>query len=270
MKKIFILILLVILFSCQKTTLKLTLTPKMSDDSQLVPTREQFQADIVANARGGKPGKPDKPGKPPTPTPEPPSPPPSTGTKIIYVNFDGAWIGQDGRNNDWAYQVGDGSGFYALPSNLTEAQKDSVMDDPILSFSEYNVVVTRDSNVYKAATGWKQETVVTPTKFASGSGVSFIGSGAFSWHPVNFVFEESLFSYALYVGKIVTHEQGHAAELHHQSTYNPDCTLYSRYTDGAKMGAHWSTIGLWITGPSTCCTCIQPDKTILTNVLQLK
>lgn len=266
MKKLFI-ILAIGFFSCTKTGERVKVVTQ--DDSYLVPTKEQFHSDVAdAAAESAKGANKGKPTKPPVP---PPPPPPSNGVKIICANFSGMWIARDSRNDDWAWQVGDGSGFYAAPSNLTLAQQDTVLADLRASYAPYNVYITTDTNLYKASTGWKQEVIITPTTFKNtGSGTSFIGSGSYPYHPVNFVFEDQLFRYGLYVGKIATHEVGHAAGLYHQSTYNPDCTLYSTYADGAKMGAHWSTVGIWKYGTSNCCTCYQDDNSILTSTLGLK
>ncbi len=226
---------------------------------------DSFAVPSYSAARGGVKGKP-KPQPEDTVIVTPPPIPAGQGV-LIYINMDGQMV----NDVNWYSQEVTQQPFYAPPADLTADQKQVVVSDAVRAFDKWKVTVTTDRFVYQNSMLPKINIIVTPYTFKpGGSGFAFVGSMFYGTPEIAFVFTEQLFNYDLYIGKIVTHEAGHTIGLRHQTTYNPDCTLYSRYAEGAKMGAHWSTEGVWKYGTTYACNVYQDDEKVMTEKIGLR
>ena len=230
----------------------------------------KLDVESISAAKGGIPGAPkDKGPKPqPTPTPDPvptPTPvPPTTGTgyACILVDFDG----QDVPEGIW------GAALSCLPSGLTNEQITQVLNEVTALYAPYNVFITYDENVYNAANPYKRtRVIVTPTSSWYPAGVSGVGYlGSFTWGddtPV-FVFSDRLYFLPHMIAEIVAHEAGHTFGLRHQTEYDGNCNLVSRYKNGAVMGNSLNSIqGQWIYGTTYACDAYQDDAAVIRSVL---
>jgi hypothetical protein len=230
------------------------------------PTRK---LPLFKPGKGRKPPKPIKPTPlpvptdPTAPTPTEPIPLPIGGVALLYFNFKGRIVKHPSWNN--------GLQFVCEPANLTAEQQAATMARVQIAFGKYNVAITDDEAVYKAALR-RQEIIVTQSSAwypnTGFSGVTYTGSLWGDPECPCFVFADRLMSNVQYVGAIMVHEAGHAVGLSHQRTHNEaDCAILNQYKLGANMGnALYVANGEWITQP--CST--QYDDKFLQQKLGLR
>lgn len=231
---------------------------------------------LAANAKRRKPTPTPtptpEPEPTPTPTPEPeptptpvPTTPTGTGYSCILIDFDGQYV----QNNYW----NGGSPIDCAPSGLSSSQMTEVLNEVTALYAAYNVYVTYDENVYNAANPLRRTRVIvtSTSSWYPNTGVSGVAyPNSFTWGDGTpaFVFSNKLYYTSHYVAEIVAHEAGHTLGLSHQTEYDGNCTLVSRYRNGAVMGNSLnSTQGSWIYGTTVSCTTYQDDNGVLSGLL---
>ena len=270
---------LLVFASCQKST-----DIENVEDLQKAKTLSvcNYEPEILManNARKIKPTQPTPPTYPtpptsptptptpeptPTPTPIPPAPttPTGSGYSCILIDFDG----QSVTNSLW----NGGATLNCAPSGLSSSQITEVLNEVRALYAAYNVFITYDESVYYAANPLKRtRVVVTPTSgwYSGVSGIAYVTSFTWGDETPAFVFSDRLYFTSHYVAEIVAHEAGHTLGLSHQSEYDGNCTLVSRYRNGAIMGNSLNAPqGQWIYGTTVSCSTFQDDNSVLSNAL---
>lgn len=260
-----LLFFLLILTACQKQEEQPSQQPKLQLTVDLIPAQQREAMRTEAKKPSKPPGKPIK--NPPPPPPD--TVKPATGATVVLVDGNG----HESVGNDWAFAYGTNGVLYSPQANVTEAQIDYMIEMSNKQYLGYNILFTKDEALFNAHTGKKTRIILTSTDvlFPGASGVAFTGSNGYALSEV-FVFTENLFNLDRYMFRIVVHEMGHAAGLNHQSLYNDDCTLNSRYRYGYKMGYDWDSEdgGIFGYGTSYACNIFQDDNLILAANLGTK
>jgi len=244
MKKL--LLILIIFQSCQKIQQRKL---EIVDESGLI-------IENISDAKGGVKGKP-KPTPQPIPDPVPP-PPTGSGYSCIFVDSDGH------AATGWGEVI-----ECASAGNIDMAQ---IMSEVRALYANYNVVITDDEAVYNNANPYKRIRVVVTTTSAwkdpAFSGVAYVGSFTWGDNTPCFVFSDRLYFLPHMIAEIVAHEAGHTLGLYHQTEYDANCNLVSRYKNGAVMGNSLNSVqGQWIYGTTYACDAYQDDAAVIRSVL---
>jgi hypothetical protein len=186
----------------------------------------------------------------------------------LYLDFDGQYV--TGTSWNWAGDIN------ALPAGFTPDQITEVFNRVAEDYRVFNINITTDSNVYKAAPlTQRQRLIITPTYqwYGKVGGISFVGS--FSWgdDTPGWVFSSLLGNSPKNVAEAASHEGGHTLGLQHQSTYSSTC-VKTEYNGGAGTGeigwapimgvGYYKNLTTWHYGTSTVgCTTYQDDGSII-------
>lgn len=257
-----LLIILLLLAACSKPA-PIT-EPDYPVTRNLVIEQDTMKPVIIAAARGGIKGKPPKPTTPPY---EPPTPPTGTGYSCILIDFNGQNVLSQWWNN--------GAAFNCAPSGLTDVQQAQVLSEARALYAAYNVTITTSEDVYNGANQFKRmRVIVTTTSAWAGqgfSGIAYTGSMTWGDNTPAFVFSDRLYFLEHFVAEITAHEAGHTVGLSHQTEYDNNCNLVSRYKNGAVMGNSMNSVqGQWIYGTTYACNAFQDDNAVLASVLSLR
>lgn len=185
----------------------------------------------------------------------------TAGAKTLFIDFDGANV----NSTYW------GNVSTCAPSGMDNAGITTAVAIVQAAYVNNNVVVTTDEAVFNAAGAYdKVKVIVTITSawYPGVSGIAYVGSLDWGNGTPAFVFSDRLYFNPVYVGKIITHEAGHTFYLLHQSTYNPDGTLWDSYSLGANgyapyMGNPFYSTAKWWIGTTTGPTTYQNDTLVL-------
>lgn len=256
-----LLIVLLLLAACSKPS---TIADPEPVTRNLVIEQDTIKPVIIDAAKGGVKGKPPKTTTPPY---VPPTPPTGTGYSCILIDFDGQNVLSPYWNNSTEFNLG--------PSGLSTEQKLQILSEVQALYSRYNVAITIDENVYNNANPFRRmRVIVTTTSAWAGqgySGIAYTGSMLWGDNTPCFVFSDRLYYMEHMIAEIVAHEAGHTVGLSHQTEYDSNCNLVSRYKNGAVMGNSLNSVqGQWIYGTTTSCFTYQDDNAVLTNVFTLK
>lgn len=201
--------------------------------------------------------------------PPPPPPPPTTVTPtwVLFFDFDGQTVKSTYWNN--------GNQFYATPSGFTATEIANIITEIKADYAAFpTILVTTDSTQYFSfPAGRRQRIIVTENNawYGNAGGVAYINSITYTTDVPGFVFSKALSYNQKYNWEACSHEAGHTLSLRHQSKYDANCVLVASYNPGGNgeapiMGVSYSQpIGKWWVGPTTSCTTIQDDATIITN-----
>ena len=187
----------------------------------------------------------------------------------LYLDFDGQYV--TGTSWNWAGDID------AQPAGFTSDQITEVFNRVAEDYRVFNINITTDSNVYKAAPiTQRQRIIITPTYqwYGKVGGISFVGSFAWGDDTPGFVFSGLLGNSPKNVAEAASHEGGHTLGLQHQSTYTATCTKSAEYNGGVGTGEiGWAPImgvgysknlTTWHFGTSTVgCTTYQDDAGII-------
>lgn len=193
-------------------------------------------------------------------------------SKVIYVELYGTTISGTLWNTSGSIVAGH-SGF-------TETEIDALMIKLQAHFSDYNVLVTNDIDIYNATSyASKQRVVITESNEWYGSnagGVAYINSWGWSDQAPAWVFSKLLSYNIHYCAEAAAHEIGHILGCRHQVTCN-NGVITAEYNPGdgtiaPTMGvSYYVAAGDWWVGPSALgCTIIQDDNAIIVAKLGLK
>jgi hypothetical protein len=223
-------------------------------------------------------GKPKGPKTPPIVQPEEPPvvvnplPPPPVyippvwpaepykSRNVVYVNFDGGIMTSPYWNG--------GISLACAAATLPQEARDSIMRYVQVAFMDVDIQFTQDVNVYNAAApGYRQQTYVTPTSSWKPGASGWTYTTCFWWNEdvPNFVFSDKLSNSIKMIAEIIIHENGHAIGLSHHAGFNSDCVYVAAYKNGPYMGNSLNSQprGYWEDSPSSVCTVIQYDLTVL-------
>lgn len=213
-----------ILFSCQKDqdqTLQIE-DPSICNFGELNP-----------NAERRYPVK----GKPPKDDNEPPVP---SGSKVIFLDFDGHTVSGTYWNN--------GSTIIAAHSGLTTDQQATVLMNVRNHFAGRDVIVTVDSTAFWSARVDKRIRVVVTVSYQwypyLVGGVAYTNSFTWTDETPCFVFS-SLLNYNIRnIGYVCSHEAGHTLGTRHHAKYDAQCNKVSDYTPDAYPDGYGHLMGL--------------------------
>lgn len=164
----------------------------------------------------------------------------------LFIDLDGATL-------DGAWSMG--NPIQLSPSGITNPIViDSIFNRITKAFSQFNLLVTLDSNLYlKTPVGSKQRLVLTQSNewytYGGIGGVSYTGSFFYKDTPSCFVFTK-LFEYNWKsIAEASIHELGHSLGLAHQSLW-VNGTFVKEYRDSVYMGTSYNMPygGNWTTG----------------------
>lgn len=111
--------------------------------------------------------------------------------------------------------------------------------DPAVAAGQAATDLSRQN--YYDATAQLMHTVITPTNWSGGGGISYVGvtpnsqSGSNGYHT-DFVYPSALANSLQAIGQAASHENGHGMGLSHQSDYTGN-TLINEYSTGTGTGA---------------------------------
>lgn len=186
------------------------------------------------------------------------------GYKCIYIDT-------DGYTGTTLWQA---NATYAR-SGLLQSQTQEVLDRVAFYFDNYKIMVTTDEAIYNGADiNNRMRVIVTTTSawYPNVSGVAYVGS--FNWgdNTPCFVFSDKLSYIPSYIGDIVAHEVGHTVGLDHQSLWDANCMLLTKYRESCIMGYPYNTpTPKWSVGfTQISCTTKQNDTLFLASKFQLK
>lgn len=186
----------------------------------------------------------------------------------IYLDFDGQYV--TGTSWNWSGPIN------AQPSGLTTDGITEVFNRVAEDYRIFNVNITTDSTVYKAAPArQRMRIIVTPTYqwYGAAGGVSFVGSFTWGDDTPAWVFSGLLGYSTKKVAEAASHEGGHTLGLQHQSYYTNTCTK-TEYNPGNGSGeiawapimgvGYYRNITTWHYGTSTIgCSTYQDDLSII-------
>lgn len=295
---------ILLLTQCSKETLnQRPLNPKVEIcdfgpmNKNILQTREEFESARSGGSTGGpKPKDSDRDGVPDTQDncpktsnanqldsdgdgignacdPYPYGNEPSV-TSVILLDFDGYSLPSGTPWNG-------GQSKECQPSGLYPEQIQTILDIVQSDYTNYNVTVTTDENVFMSANPYKRMRVVVTTSseiYPNVAGIAYVGSMFWGDGTPCFVFSNLLYYDNRRVRSATSHEAGHTVGLYHQALYDANCNLISSYrscdwstSTGPIMGNAVSCTPLWWVGPTNRgCNDIQNDNTILTNNLGSK
>ncbi len=132
--------------------------------------------------------------------------------------------------------------------------------DPAVAANQASTDLQRQN--YYDATAQLMHTVITPTNWSGGGGISYVGvtpysqSGSNGYHT-DFVYPSALSNSLQAIGQAASHENGHGMGLNHQSDYTGN-TLVHEYSSGTGSGtgsvapimgdSYSAQRGLWAVG----------------------
>lgn len=201
---------------------------------------------------------------------------PVTSQGVILLDFDGYLLS---TNNIWNKT---GASFQAQPAGLYPTEMQQILDLVVGDFSQFNVIVTTDENVYNAANQYKRMRVVITTSseiYPGVAGIAYVGSMFWGGDAICFVFSDRVSFNPLRVRLATTHESGHTIGLYHQAVWDANCVqLYTyRPCDGTtNTGPFMGSVGTtctakwWIGPTSNFCDEIQDDVAVITKNVGLK
>lgn len=247
-----IILLLIILFSCQK-----------QDSKPVQPTHEVVDYIPIPLGKPGKGNGHGNPNNPPAPEPPPdptPIPPPSTANNKLLIAFNGYPV------NSWHWGV-----FNAPPSLMTASQQTEAMTFAAALFAPYKIDLTTDVNVYNATDPSRRGIIIVTDSLMRGmaTGVATVG-GFGTADNIAFVFSKNLNNVPKWTADIIAHEAGHTLGLYHQT----DCVngvVTNQYRNSVIMGSpYYAYPATWTTGTTYSCSVIQNDHEILQSKLGLR
>ncbi|OQP64730.1 hypothetical protein A3860_18385 [Niastella vici] len=188
----------------------------------------------------------------------------------IYLDFDGQYV--TGTSWNWSGAID------AQPSGFTTDQMIEIFNRVSEDYRVFNINITTDSTVYKAApVNQRTRVIITPTYewYGRVGGISFVGS--FSWgdNTPAWVFSGLLGNNPKYVAEAASHEAGHTLGLQHQSAYTTSCSK-TEYNPGTGSGeiswapimgiGYYKNLTTWHFGTNTYgCNYYQDDMAIISN-----
>lgn len=192
--------------------------------------------------------------------------------KVVYLDFYGETVSGTMWNVNGP--------IVASHSGLSETEVAAVLLRVQEHFSDYDVTITNDINLYNNAPySLKTRVILTESHEWYGSsagGVAYINSFGWGDQSPAWVFT-TLLGYSVHnIGEAAAHEIGHTMGLRHQSTcVNGVKTSEYNWGDGVTaptMGASYNvTAGDWWIGPNSLgCSVIQNDGLLLEAKLGLK
>lgn len=184
---------------------------------------------------------------------------------VVYLNFNGAVVAGTPWNSSGPIE--------ATAYQIPEATKNEIVNRVKEDFSIFEILITTDSVLFKAAPlNRRIEVIITPTAWNSkGGGTAYVGSfNWFDYTPV-WVFPSRLLNNIRYISEAVSHEVGHSLGLLHQSFYDTNCEKKAEYYEGRGGGiatswapimgvSYYSQLSTWFIGTSADgCEFIQDD-----------
>jgi hypothetical protein len=202
----------------------------------------------------------------------PPPPPPPPAAWILFLDFDG----QSVSTNYW----NSGVPFYCTPSGMSATEITNMLVEVKKDYNSFNVNVTTDSTVYFAAPSTKRQRVIITQYsawYGNTGGTSYRESWGWGFEVPCFVFSALLNYNQKHIGEAMSHEGGHTAGLYHQTLYDANCNFIAEYNPGGNgiapiMGySYGEPDGKWWIGTSVYgCTTYQYDSLIIKNLIGLK
>jgi hypothetical protein len=224
MKNLAILLTAFVLFSCQKDQTK----PAQTENPSVC-----YFGELTPGAERRFPVK----GKPPKDTNQPPVP---SGSKVIFLDFDGHTVTGTSWNTG-------GTSIVAEHSGLTTEQQATVISNVRTHYAGRDVIITTDSTAFWSALSNKRIRVVITTSYEwyqrLVGGVAYTNS--FTWLDETpcFVFS-SLLNYNLRnIGYVCSHEAGHTLGTRHHSKYDEMCQKITEYTPDAFPDGYGHLMG---------------------------
>jgi len=203
-------------------------------------------------------------------TPYPPGP---TTKPVIFLDFDGYTLPSGTAWNS-------GATFECLPSGLLPADINTVIENVVHSYRNFNVLITADSVTFLKADKAKRIRVVLTTSsdvyYQPVAGVAYVGSMFWGDDTPCFVFTNRTYYDAKRSYVTAAHEAGHTIGLYHQANWDVNCVLLSSYRScnlstglGPIMGNAVSCLPLWWVGPTpNGCNSIQNDSLLMVSKLK--
>ena len=199
-----------------------------------------------------------------------PPPPTSTGSWVIFLDFDGAAV-------QTPYWYG-GNYFYCTPSGLSSIEINNILLEVQKDYKPFNVMVTTDSVMYNRTSSLRRQRVIV-TQYNEwysnqAGGVAYVESFYWGADAPAFVFSKLLGYSQKKIGEAISHEAGHTSGLYHQSLYDSTCAFKSEYNPGSGaiapiMGVSYTREGIWWVGPNSFgCNSIQNDSLVLSSRLK--
>jgi len=194
-------------------------------------------------------------------------------TSVILLDFDGYYL----NSSMWNY----GTPYNCQPSGLYPEQIQTILDSVKKDYTNFNVTVTTDENVYLNANSSKRIRVVVTTSsevYPGVAGIAYVTSMFWGDDTPCFVFSNTMSFNTLRIRFATSHESGHTVGLYHQSQYDVNCNLLYTYRPcdingtGPIMGSIGPTcLAKWWLGPTpNGCTFIQDDILLITQNVGLK
>lgn len=194
-----------------------------------------------------------------------------SASSVIYLDFDGHIV----SGTSWNYN----GPFVCEGSGLTPAQITEIFDRVSEDYRPFNINITTDSTLYRAAPINKRMRVVVTVSsawYGSAGGVAFTGSFTWGDDSPAFVFSALLNYNTKNIAEAVAHEAGHTLGLYHQAQYDANCAKISDYYSGTGSGeigwapimgvGYYRNFTLWHNGSSPWgCADYQNDLAVITS-----
>jgi len=192
-----------------------------------------------------------------------------SASATIYLDFDGQYV----TATSWNW----GGPITALPAPLTQTSIIEIFHRVAEDYRIFNVNVTTDSNVFKAAPVFqKTRIIITPSSewYGNAGGVAFVGSFLWGDDTPAWVFSNKLGHIPKYVAEAASHEAGHTLGLQHQSNYDATCKKIAEYGGGQGTGeigwapimgvGYYKNLTTWHRGSNAQgCNVIQNDVEVI-------
>lgn len=187
----------------------------------------------------------------------------------IFLDFDGEYIA--GTSWNW------GGPIDAQPATLSPAQITEIYNRVAEDYGIFNLNITTDSTVYRAAPpSQRLRVIVTPTSawYGAAGGVSFVGSFIWGDNTPAWVFSSLLGNDVKKVAEAISHETGHTLGLQHQSIFDASCNKTTEYAGGQGSGeigwapimgiGYYKNLTTWHNGTSSMgCSSYQSDINVI-------
>lgn len=192
---------------------------------------------------------------------------------VIYINNDG----EIDNNPNWSTAT-----INATNAGQSDLQIVTTFNAVCAKYDPLTVVITTDSNVYKAAkTTMRVRCCVTTNYqwYAGVGGVAYVGAYGNSVYDPAWVFSPMLSNDPIFIADAIAHECGHTLGLQHHGQFDTACKKISNYSagkgsgqigNGQIMGAPYGLNMIrWDSAATTTTTCTsgpwQDDLKIITT-----
>lgn len=154
-----------------------------------------------------------------------------TAPVTIYLDFDGEYV--TGTSWNWSGPI------VAQAPPLTPSAITEIFERVAEDYRIFNVNITTDSVRFNTTPFDKKiRIIITPTNswYGNAGGVSYLGSYVWADATPGWVFSNILNNNPKYIAEACSHEIGHTLGLHHQSSYDANCTKIAEYNGGQGSG----------------------------------